>query len=260
MKNSPFFLLIIVIILSLFGWGYIPLRDAPSLFDYADKRSFFHIPFSLDVLSNIPFLIVGLYGFKKVYNNKNELFYFGLFLSLSSTLTAFSSAYFHWNPTPDTLIFDRLTMTFGFSSIISVIIADRINLKLGHYLLALLIPIGLFTVLGYHWDILSLRPYILLQYGGIVYCLIACFLLKANLLNNKIFLAGVGLYIVAKVFEHFDHQIFKITGIISGHSLKHLVAAGAIYTFLTIYKDHMKSTTSGLFFMTKTRRAERKSS
>jgi hypothetical protein len=32
-------------------------------------------------------------------------------------------------------------------------------------------------------------------------------------------------YLLAKVFEHYDRQIFELTGMVSGHTLKH-VAAG----------------------------------
>jgi hypothetical protein len=240
-KNSPLFLLVLVIVLSVALWNFIPLEDAKSFFNFADKRTLISIPNALDVLSNLPFFFVGIYGFKNLYQSKHELFWFGFFISLSSLLTAFSSTYFHWAPTPDTLVPDRLTMTFGFSAIISIIIADRISLKLGHVILTLLIPLGLYSVLGYHWGHLSLRPYILLQYGGIVYCLIASFLLKANRLPNKVFLGTIGLYVLAKIFEIFDHQVFQVLELISGHSIKHIIAALAVFNILTIFKkDDLK--------------------
>ena len=33
-----------------------------------------------------------------------------------------------------------------------------------------------------------------------------------------------GAYVLAKVFEHYDRQIFEWTGMVSGHTLKHVVA------------------------------------
>jgi len=33
--------------------------------------------------------------------------------------------------------------------------------------------------------------------------------------------------VLAKGFEHFDRQIFELTGAVSGHTLKHLAAAAA---------------------------------
>jgi len=37
-------------------------------------------------------------------------------------------------------------------------------------------------------------------------------------------------YLLAKVFETFDHQIFALGGLVSGHTLKHL--AGALAALL----------------------------
>ena len=36
-------------------------------------------------------------------------------------------------------------------------------------------------------------------------------------------------YVFAKLFEHFDKEIYATTGFISGHSLKHIAAAVATW-------------------------------
>jgi hypothetical protein len=41
--------------------------------------------------------------------------------------------------------------------------------------------------------------------------------------GNAIYAVFAG-YLLAKVFEHYDRQIFELTGMISGHTLKHVVA------------------------------------
>jgi len=38
----------------------------------------------------------------------------------------------------------------------------------------------------------------------------------------------LGTYALAKVAEHFDKVIFDTTGIVSGHSIKHVVSALAV--------------------------------
>jgi hypothetical protein len=46
-----------------------------------------------------------------------------------------------------------------------------------------------------------------------------------------------GLYALAKLAEHFDRAIFAATGnIVSGHTLKHLLAAAAIFCALRMLK------------------------
>ena len=43
----------------------------------------------------------------------------------------------------------------------------------------------------------------------------------------------IALYALAKVFEHFDAQVYTLTGeVLSGHSLKHLVASLAAWPVL----------------------------
>ncbi len=44
--------------------------------------------------------------------------------------------------------------------------------------------------------------------------------------------ALVGAYAVAKLFELLDGQILNTTGLVSGHALKHLVAAAGMLAFL----------------------------
>jgi hypothetical protein len=55
------------------------------------------------------------------------------------------------------------------------------------------------------------------------------------------------LYIAAKLAETFDAQIYAaLGGTISGHSLKHLLAATACYCMLTMIKCEQAATPDGL--------------
>jgi hypothetical protein len=47
-------------------------------------------------------------------------------------------------------------------------------------------------------------------------------------------------YVFAKLFEHFDGQIFGLFGFISGHSIKHIVAALGLFIFLLVEKKDLK--------------------
>ena len=42
----------------------------------------------------------------------------------------------------------------------------------------------------------------------------------------------LGAYALAKVCEHYDQAIFDTLGVISGHSLKHIFAALAVFLLL----------------------------
>ena len=43
-----------------------PLRQDPAYHDFADRRAFFGIPYALNVLSNVGFLLVGVWSFVAV--------------------------------------------------------------------------------------------------------------------------------------------------------------------------------------------------
>jgi hypothetical protein len=47
----------------------------------------------------------------------------------------------------------------------------------------------------------------------------------------------VGLYILAKLLETFDGQVFAVGNIISGHTLKHIAAALAGYWLLRMLQN-----------------------
>jgi hypothetical protein len=50
-------------------------------------------------------------------------------------------------------------------------------------------------------------------------------------------LVGIaGFYVLAKVFEVSDREIFALGGLVSGHTMKHLAAALATYWLLRMLK------------------------
>ena len=225
--------------LVLCAWPLLPVDDPARYFNFADKRSMGGIPNAFDVLSNLAFLLFGGIGIKKVFESRRRFssifFYCGLLIAGAAILTGFGSAFFHWNPTPATLLWDRLPMTVAFSSVLAMVIADRVDEKIGKWILLSLPPLGLLSVIGFSEGWLTLRPYIALQYGSILFIVILVTILPAKAMSNSLVWSAFGLYAVAKVFELADSFVYDITGLISGHTLKHLFAALAVYKVLTFY-------------------------
>jgi hypothetical protein len=73
----------------------------------------------------------------------------------------------------------------------------------------------------------DLRYYAAVQFYPVGFILLTLFLFpsSSNKRTLRLFAWVVVWYIVAKIFEHFDKEIFYYTSFISGHSLKHLAAA-----------------------------------
>jgi hypothetical protein len=85
-----------------------PILQDQSYHRFADERTLFGIPNFWNVVSNLPFIVVGAAGLRQFYRDPATL---ALFLGIF--LTGFGSSYYHWNPNNDTLFWDRLPMTLG---------------------------------------------------------------------------------------------------------------------------------------------------
>jgi hypothetical protein len=59
--------------------------------------------------------------------------------------------------------------------------------------------------------------------------LIILALFPARYTRGSDLVVAMGLYVLAKVFELLDRQIFRLGRVISGHTLKHLAGALAVY-------------------------------
>jgi len=59
-----------------------------------------------------------------------------------------------------------------------------------------------------------------------------CLLLPSRYTRGGDMFAVIAFYVVAKLFEGLDRQVFRVGGFTSGHTLKHLAAAIACYLVL----------------------------
>jgi hypothetical protein len=103
---------------------------------FADQRTVFGISHFFDVVSNLGFLVVGVWGVvfvMKANSGANGTFlhpgerwpYFFFFLGV--LLTAFGSAYYHWAPDNARLVWDRLPMAMGFMGLLAAVLAERMG-------------------------------------------------------------------------------------------------------------------------------------
>src|SRR5271157_4875548 len=126
-----------------------PIPQPQSYHNFADQRSFLGIPnFSDSVISNIPFAIFGVWGLvfllrltpeqisEHFLDRRERWPYMVLFIGVF--LTAFGSAYYHLDPNNQRLLWDRLPMTIAFMSLVAAMIAERINVRAGLWLLPVL--------------------------------------------------------------------------------------------------------------------------
>ena len=239
-------IVILAVTAAVFGVAFLvpPIPQDPAYHDFADSRALWGIPNFGDVVSNAPFLVAGALGlaflFKRLPGAESpggplRLPFIVYFVGVG--MVALGSGYYHWNPTNETLFWDRLPMTIAFMALFSAIIADRIHQRTGLALLPLLLAVGIASVV--YWSVTEsagagdLRPYAVVQFFPMLAIPLICLFFPPRTLDARYIAVMAGFYVAAKVFEHFDHAIFELLGhSISGHSLKHLSAAVAAYMAL----------------------------
>lgn len=235
-RSILFGLLLVIALIALAI--FLPTEDRAAYFEFVDQRSLLGVPNFLDVTSNFAFLIAGLFGLGIWWQNQKSEFaqktYFQIILALSIIWTAFGSTYFHLAPGLQTVYWDRLPMVFAFGCIVGWLVADKIHFRSGVLIAAFLIISGSICLTLWKFGLLNLKLYYLLQYGGLVAALLMCaFFPKGHFQNSKFIMAFL-IYILAKIAETYDRAVFDTLGVISGHTLKHLIAAYAIWVLLML--------------------------
>lgn len=224
-----------------------PVPQNLAYHNFADSVIWMGVNNFLNVFSNLPLLIVGVIGLSYLRRSGVKkairIIYFVLFTGI--ILTGLGSAYYHFNPNNNSLVFDRIPMTIVFMAFLSAVVAECINERFGRLLLFPLVLVGIFSVFWWHYTELrgngDLRFYGFIQFYPVL-IIPVILLMFPSLLNLKVWrslLWVVGWYVIAKVFERFDGEIYKLTGFLSGHSLKHFAAAVATwYMVVMFYKKY----------------------
>lgn len=235
-------LIVLVVLLGLAFWGPAVAQPA-NHHDFADQRLLWGIPFARDVLGNLSFALWGLLGIgclgrqwrtarrsgpqgpalSASQYRMAALFFTGLLL------TAAGSGYYHWQPDDAALVPDRLGMVVAYAGLLGLAAGGRISARAGVALaLAVLAfgpaSVGVWAVTG------NVTPWLVLQFGGLALVLwLVCLQALPGALAVRWGIV-ILIYILAKLLELGDHWVYELTGhVVSGHSLKHLVASCAAW-------------------------------
>jgi hypothetical protein len=207
-----------------------PLLQDQSYHEFADQREVFGIPNFWNVISNLPFIVVGVAGLLQLRRDATTVVLFaGLFL------TGFGSSYYHLNPNDSTLFWDRLPMTLCFAAILSAVVEERVDASAGAMLLRPLLAIGIFSLLLWRWTD-DLRLYAWAQFFPFLSLVLILKLFPPRYTGASYWGVAAAFYALAKLFEFFDGKIFSVGSIVSGHTLKHLAAAAAGFVVLRLFQ------------------------
>jgi hypothetical protein len=244
-------ILIALFIVSAVGlWSLPPIAQDSVYHQFADQRNWLGIPHFGDVLSNLPFVLIGVYGLWMLSRYQMDPDRFRSRVEILPFVTAFigiicvgfGSAYYHIYPSNGPLVWDRLPITIALTSVFTCVLAERVGLKAAIFLLPVFLFLGISSI--WYWDFTEsfgrgdLRPYVLVQLYPMLAIPAMLILFPPRYTRTGYLVAMILWNGISKVFEYFDKEIFDLSGEwVSGHTLKHLAAGAACYALVQYIKN-----------------------
>ena len=108
-----------------------PIAQPHDYHAFKDTRAFLGIPNFLNVVSNLPFVIIGAMGVRWILSRPAKIGpellmpYGVVFGGLAAT--ACGSAWYHWWPDSRTLVWDRLPIAVSFMGLYTAVLAERVT-------------------------------------------------------------------------------------------------------------------------------------
>ena len=243
-NHTPKILLLISIgaFLSVF-MGMQPIAQDIHYHSFANDNSIFGIANGWNVLSNIGFILCGIFGFQLIVkHNIKSIILWALFIGIF--LTGFGSAYYHYNPNNQTLVWDRLPMTIVFTAFFAQLYSWYLSQKTAFYIWIVSLIIGIFSVS--YWQYTEsigkgdLRLYAIVQFLPMILIVAILFIhSKENIFLWKPLSIAIIWYVIAKFLEHYDQTIFDFTRTIIGHQFKHITASIATFYIVLMVKKQV---------------------
>jgi Ceramidase len=221
------------------AWRVPPIPQDPAYHRFADGRTLLGVPNALNVLSNVPFTVVGILGIAGLLGSRRISFvdpterraYIVFFVGV--LFTGLGSAYYHLAPDNDRLVWDRLPMTVAFTALLAAVVTERVGVREGTRLLVPFVAVGVGSVLL--WDLSEragagdLRLYALVQFLPLLIVPVLMGLYSSRYTRGADIVGVVVLYGLAKILELGDIVVLGLGHLVSGHTLKHLSAAAAAW-------------------------------
>jgi hypothetical protein len=213
-----------------------------SYHDFADARPWLGLPHAFNVLSNLPFLVIGALGLWHLARagvDRRIALPYGLFF-VGVLLTSFGSAWYHLDPRDATLVWDRLPIALGFAGLVAATLVDRVPRRSALFSAAFA-SVAVASVLNWFWGG-NLVPYLAMQASFAGVALVATARVPSRFTRAHWLYGATALYGAAIACEKYDRAIEAWTsGGVSGHTLKHLLAALGLYVVYAMLRRRRRA-------------------
>jgi hypothetical protein len=228
--------LLVTVVLCALLLAHGPIPQLENYHQFADRAVMWGVPNGADVFSNLGFALVAAWGLLRLWPMQGVASLdagrhgYRLFL-MALLLTSIGSSFYHLAPDNARLVWDRIPIALACAGLLAAVRAECLAKPSSR---AATVGLSMFAIASVAWWAVTerqgagdLRPYQLLQGLPLVLIPLWQWLYHAPRGDKLAFGCAIALYGAAKCAELGDHALLSALGVISGHALKHLLAAAA---------------------------------
>ncbi len=235
-------ILLAICVVAIIVAGLAPrIPQDPAYHLFADENALLAVPNALNVMTNLLFIWIGLLGLNRLVRQKTlriEPKIHGAYLLFFAALVliGLGSAYYHWSPDNQSLTLDRLPITVAFMSFFTILIGERISPALARSVFPLLLFAGVASIVYWHYSELAgrgdLRPYAVVVFLPALLTPVFLLMYQSRYDRSSDIWWFLVWYLISKLCELMDREIYEWLVVISGHSLKHIATSIGCFVFL----------------------------
>lgn len=233
-------LLVLAGLLPLLYFGFAPIAQVAGYHDLADQRSILGIDHFWNVVSNLPFAVIGVMGLHLLQRRREEAATAWATLFAGSFLVALGSTWYHLDPSDATLVWDRVPIGIAFMGFFSALLVEHLDGAARRLSRTLLWPLVVFSAFAIAWWYRTgdLSLWVWVQAAPMLGVVLALALLPGRYTHRRYLAYALAFYAASKLFELGDAQLMQWTGgLMSGHAIKHFAAAAGVWCFYVMLRS-----------------------